>query len=495
MTAATTSPEPKRSDRTIPAEYPPPGLLIDGEWIFDRPAASEVRNPADGSVMAPVPAASEVDLDRALQAAERGFSHWRKVPVDERAALLRRTAALMRERTELIASTITWEQGKTIGDARREVGRAASFLEWDAEQLLRIYDRVVPPAAGVQMTVTREPVGVVAAFTPWNVPLSSPGRKLGGTIAAGCAVIIKPAGETPSSVCQFAQCFIDAGLPDGVLQVVLGRASEISTHLIGSPIVQAVTLTGSVEVGKTLLHLAADGIKPALMELGGHAPVLIDKGIDPEHVAKLAIGAKFRMAGQICVSPSRFLVHSDVYGEFVDQFAGMAQKLVVGDGFAAGVDMGPMMNDRRVEYIDGLVTDSVERGARLASGGYRLGNAGSYYAPTIVADVPLDADVMNLEPFGPIAACRSFDDIDEAVQIANSLEVGLASYVFTNDAALGDRLAAELQTGSVAINNFGSPGANAPFGGLKESGIGTEGGDESLDAYLVTKTVLRSLAH
>lgn len=486
--------EPLRAAQSFNDRYPRLGLLIDGEWIYDRPAVSEVVNPSDDAVLGPLPLASEDDLDRALVAAERAFHSWKNVAPEERAALLMRTAALMKERQEEIATVITLEQGKPIGDSRNEVLRAASFLEWDAEQLKRSRSRVIPSPQGTLQTVVREPIGPVAAFTPWNVPISSPGRKLAGTIGAGCSVIIKAAAETPGTLCLFAQCFVDAGIPAGVLQVVSGKSSMISGRLIGSPVVRAVTLTGSVEVGKTLMKLAAEGIKPSLMELGGHAPAIIDADVDPVAVARLACETKFRMAGQICVSPSRFLIHRDIYKTFVEEFARAARAIAVGDGFADGVFMGPVMNMGRVAYMEQLVADAVDRGAVLASGGRRLGNQGCFFAPTVLRDVPLDADVMTLEPFGPIAACRAVDDLDEALAIGNSLEfAGLAGYVFTNDVETGERLAAQMECGSVSINNFVTPGANAPFGGQKESGIGTEGGDETFDAYTVNKTITRTI--
>ncbi|AJE49217.1 putative aldehyde dehydrogenase (plasmid) [Celeribacter indicus] len=474
--------------------YPQVGLLIDGTWIYDRPACHHVENPSDESLLGPVPGATPEDLARALTAARKGFETWRRVPMAERAALLRRTAALMHERIEEIATVITLEQGKTLPDARNEVRRSSTFLEWDAEQLQRSYGRIVHTDGPLDQLVVREPIGPVAAFTPWNVPLSAPSRKISGSLAAGCSVIIKPAEETPATACLFARCFIDAGLPEGVLQVVFGDPAQVSETLILSPVIRMITLTGSVGVGKTLTGLAARGMKPVLMELGGHAPVLIGPDVDPAGVAAMASAAKFRMAGQLCVSPSRFLVHRDVYEPFVTEFARGADALRQGDGFAEGIDMGPLANGRRVEAISALVEDARDRGARIAAGGKRVGNKGHFYAPTVLADVPLEADAMHVEPFGPLAACVPVADMDAALSIANSLEVGLAGYIFTNDFAEADRLAAALECGSVAVNNFGSPGADAPFGGYKESGIGREGGMESLDSYTISKTIMRRAA-
>lgn len=473
--------------------YPKVGLLIDGEWIHDRTACHEVCNPSDESILGPVPGATSEDFDRVLAAAARGFEVWRKVPPLERAALLRRAAALLRERVEPIATVITLEQGKPLPDARNEIARGATFLEWDAAQLQRSYGRAVPSPHRLHQIVVKEPIGVVAAFTPWNVPLSAPARKISAAIAAGCSIVIKPAAETPATTCVFAQCFLDAGLPNGVLNVVFGTASEVSTRLIASPVIRMVTLTGSVAVGKTLMKLAAEGMKPVLMELGGHAPVLIDEDVDPARVAQLATAAKFRMAGQLCVSPSRFMVHRKVYHDFVSAFAKGASSLTVGDGFAKSTQMGPVVNGRRLEAIGALVEDAVARGARMAAGGERIGNRGYFYAPTVLADVPRDAEVMREEPFGPLAACLPVEDMDEGLAIANALPVGLAGYVFTNSTERAHRVSREMQCGAVAINNFASPGAEAPFGGHKESGIGVEGGEESLDAYMTSKTIIQRL--
>jgi succinate-semialdehyde dehydrogenase/glutarate-semialdehyde dehydrogenase len=464
-------------------------MLIDGEWIYSRAPCHQVQNPSDETILGSVPGATEADLDRALTAAQRGFEVWRKVPPQQRAALLRRVAELMRERAAEIAPAITMEHGKPLADAQAEVVRSASFLEWDAEQVLRSYGRIVPTEHPNYQFVTREPIGPVAAFTPWNVPVSAAGRKLSGSIAAGCSVIIKPASQTPASTCLLAQCFIDAGLPQGVLQVIHGNSSQVSTRLILSPIIRMVTLTGSVDVGKQLTRLAAEGVKPVVMELGGHAPVLIGEDVNPLKVAELAAAAKFRMAGQLCVSPSRFLVHHKVYDDFVGEFADRAAKLKVGDGFAEATQVGPLANERRIATMEHLVTDAVSRGAKVLAGGERIGNRGWFYAPTVLGDVPRDARVLHEEPFGPLAPCLPVADMEEALTIANDIEVGLAGYVFTNDTVLADRLSNELQCGSVAINIFTSPGADAPFGGHKESGIGVEGGAESLDAYTVSKTI------
>jgi succinate-semialdehyde dehydrogenase/glutarate-semialdehyde dehydrogenase len=474
--------------------FPRIGLCIDGHWIFDRPPCHEVRNPSDESLLGPVPSASPQDLEQALRAARKGFLSWRDTPPQERARLLHRVTALLKERQEEIGRIITLEQGKPFGDARAEVDRASSFLEWDAAECLRTYGTVIPSGPQQQRLVLRQPVGPVAAFTPWNVPLSSPARKVSAALAAGCSVILKAAEETPGTACAFVQSFMDAGLPPGVLNLVFGEPAKISSTLIASPVIRMITLTGSVQVGKQLAQLAGMAMKPALLELGGHAAVLIDEGVDGAKVGRMAAAAKMRMAGQICASPTRFIAHRSVYKDFVAGFAQAAAALKVGDGFSAGVQMGPLANGRRLAAIDALVEDARARGARVATGGHRIGECGYFYAPTVLADVPLDADAMTTEPFGPLGLCVSVADLDEGMELANQLSVGLSAYAFTNSLHEAERIARELECGVLTLNSFATPGADAPFGGVKESGIGREGGAESLDAYLVSKTVLQSAA-
>jgi succinate-semialdehyde dehydrogenase/glutarate-semialdehyde dehydrogenase len=469
--------------------YPPIGLLIDGEWIYDRPPLCGVENPSDESILGEVPRATLQDLQNALDSGARGFEIWRKTSFSERAAVLRRAAGLVRRRAEEIAPILTLELGKTLSESRAEIERSATFLDWDAEELRRLYGRIVPTDPPIQQSVIREPVGPVAAFTPWNVPMSAPSRKISAALAAGCSIILKPAEETPATACLFAQCFLDAGLPRGVLNVVFGEPGEVSRALVLSPITRLVTLTGSINVGKHLTRLAAEGMKPVLMELGGHAPVLIDADVDPENIAQLAVNWKFRMAGQFCSAPSRFLIHSSIYERFVASLAAKASQLEVGDGFADAVQMGPLANSRRLHAMTELVGDAVARGARIVTGGKRIGTRGWFFAPTVLTDVPLDARVMNEEPFGPIAPCMSVDTMDAALAISNSLSTGLAAFVFTNSMERADYLSRDLQVGSVAVNLFTSPGADAPFGGCRESGIGREGGPEMYQSYTFAKTI------
>ncbi len=474
--------------------YPRIGLFIDGRWEVDHEGSFEVRNPSDESVLACVPAANAATLDRALAAAQKGFEVWRDTSPEERARLLTRAVALVRERLETLAQIITLELGKPIADSRFEVARTCAIMEWDIGEGLRSYGRINPSGPGMQQLVMRLPIGPVAAFTPWNAPLGSPSRKISGALAAGCSIVVKGAEETPGALCAYAQCFADAGLPPGVLNVVFGDPALISAHLIASPITRLVTFTGSIAVGKHLSTLAAAQMKPAVMELGGHAPVIVCDGVDAAQVGRLAAAAKFRMAGQICTSPTRYIVHEKMYQPFVQAFAEAASAIKVGDGFAAGVQMGPVANRRRLSAIGELVDEAVSAGARIAAGGKRIGDKGFFYAPTVLADVPLTARAMSVEPFGPLGLCVPVPSLDDAIELANSLPVGLSGYAFTNALADAEKLSRGLECGIMSINHFGGPAADMPFGGIKQSGIGREGGHESLDPYTVTKMVSQKTA-
>lgn len=474
------------------APYPRIGLFIDGEWIHDRDPWTNVVNPSNEAILAPVPKASDADLQRALRAAERGFLTWRDTPAQERVRILRKAVDLLRERTDAIARVLTLENGKHFGDARAEIERSGNFFEWDMAQSLRSYGTIVPGEPGMQKLVLRQPIGPVLAITPWNVPMSSAARKTSAALAAGCSVILKAAEETPGTACELVRCFQDAGIPPGVVNLVFGDPAHISSTLIASPVIRLLTFTGSVPVGRHLSQLAAQAMKPVLMELGGHAPVLVSDGVDAAAVGRLAAMAKARASGQICASASRFIVHQNSYPAFVEAFAAALQAVRVGDGFGPGVEMGPVSNARRLAAAQALVEDARQRGARVAAGGHRIGDRGYFFAPTLLADVPLDAGIMTTEPFGPLAACVRVRDIDEAIGVANSLPVGLAAYAFTNSLDEAEQIGRRLECGVLAINHFGTPDADTPFGGVKDSGFGREGGPGSLDAYLVSKTILQS---
>lgn len=469
--------------------YAPIGLYINGEW---RQAAETlpVIDPATTSEIGRVPVASKADLDDALTAAEAGFRLWSGMGVDKRTPILKAAVQLLRDRAQAIGAIMSREQGKPIAEAKAEIMRSAALLEWDIEEGRRLYGRVIDGAAGMSNLALRRPIGPIAAFTPWNFPASIPARKL-GALAAGCSIILKPAEETPATACAMVQCFADAGLPAGVLNLVFGNPAEISDYLIGSPVIRMATLTGSVPVGKIVASKAAAMMKPAVMELGGHAPVIICEDADFARIGEMAVLAKFRNAGQICTCPTRFLVHRSGYEAFLSAFAAATEKLKIGRGDDPQSQMGPLVNARRLEAVDELVQDAVARGARLVTGGRRIGDEGWFYQPTILADVPLDARAMQEEPFGPIALVVAFDELDQAIAIANSVPFGLASYAFTESARNVARLTNEVEAGLLSINHFGASQPEGPFGGVKESGLGQEGGVEGLLSF----TSVRYIQH
>jgi len=471
-------------------EYPRPAMYIDGQWTQGSGSRREhVIDPGTERVVGEVPLAETADLDAALAAAERGFRIWRDTPVAERTAILRRAAALLRERADRIGHVLTLELGKTLGDSVNEVRRAADLLEWNCEEGRRAYGRIIPAGPGETLSVLRVPVGPVAAFTPWNFPAGSPMRKIAPALSAGCSIVIKASEEVPATACLLVECFAEAGLPAGVLNLVFGVPSEVSTHLIASPVTRFVAFTGSVPVGKHLAGLAAAVMKPSIMELGGHAPVIVAADADPVAAAKSCVRGKFLTAGQICTSPSRFFVHESGYDAFVDTFAEAAEALKVGNGLEPGVQMGPLSSARRRDAVHRLVTDARDRGAKVVTGGEPLDGPGFFYPPTVLTEVPAEADVLFEEPFGPLAPVLPFADLGEAIERANSLPYGLAAYAFTDRADVADTLVREFEAGILSVNHVGGSVPQAPSGGFKESGYGREGGSEGLDGYLVTKRV------
>jgi succinate-semialdehyde dehydrogenase/glutarate-semialdehyde dehydrogenase len=469
-------------------------LYIDGEWTHGSGSRShQIVNPATTESLGTVPLAEAADLDRALSAADRGFRLWRDLPVDERANVLHRAADLIRHRADAIGATMTLEQGKPLPEARGEVMRVAKLLDWDAEEARREYGRIIPVDIDTELTVTHEPIGPVAAFTPWNFPAGSPMRKIAAALSAGCSIVIKASEETPGTACALVRCFEEAGVPAGVLNLVFGVPAEVSEQLIASPITRLVAFTGSILVGKQLAGLAARVMKPALMELGGHAPVIVCEDANPEQAAARTAASKFVNAGQVCTSPSRILVHESLHDRFLGALVKASEAVKVGDGLEEGVRMGPLANDRRLATVEQLVSDAVSRGATVACGGGRLDREGWFYAPTVLTDVPLDARVMREEPFGPIAPVVSFNDLSDALELANSLPYGLAAYAFTESAATASELKRGLEAGILSINHCGGSVPEAPSGGVKESGYGKEGGSEGLEAYLVTKRISHRL--
>ncbi len=474
----------------MPVPYPEIAMFIDGDWVPGSTGRSEpVLNPATEEVLGTVPHAGPQDLDRALAAAARGFEVWRDTSVEARTGILLTAARLVRERAADIASIMTREQGKALGEAKGEVLRAAGIIQWDAEEGRRAYGRIIPVDAKSEIMVLRQPVGPVAAFTPWNFPAGSPVRKIAAALAAGCSIVLKASEEVPGTACALVRCFQEAGVPAGVLNLVFGVPSEISERLIASPIIRFVAFTGSVPVGKHLAGLAAAVMKPNIMELGGHAPVIVCEDADPVQAARASVLGKFINAGQVCTSPSRFLVHQSLCDRFTAAFVDAAQAVVVGNGMEPKTQMGPLANVRRLKAVEALVADAVDRGAKVLCGGRRIGNRGFFYAPTVLTGVPDDAQMMRVEPFGPVAPIRPFADLDEAIAIANSLPYGLAAYGFTRSSATANRLARRLEAGIMSINHTGGSVVEAPSGGVKESGYGREGGHEGLDGYLITKRV------
>jgi succinate-semialdehyde dehydrogenase/glutarate-semialdehyde dehydrogenase len=466
-------------------------LFVGGAW---RPGASgrslEVFDPATGATIGRVAVAEEEDLDAALNAAAVGFSEWRKVPSFQRYKLLRKAADHIRDAAEVTAVRMTLEQGKPLAEAKGEVLAAADIIDWAAEEGRRAYGRIIPSrVANVTQAMAPQPVGPVIAFTPWNFPMNQPVRKVAAALAAGCSIIIKGSEETPGSLAAIVSAFDAAGLPAGVLNAVFGVPDQISRYLIASPVVRKISFTGSTEVGRHLAGLAGQQLKRMTMELGGHAPVLIFSDADLEQAATKVATAKFRNAGQVCTSPTRILVQRPVYADFVKKFVAAAKDRRVGPGSQKGVGMGPLISERRLMAIENLVTDAVERGGKIETGGDRLGNCGYFFEPTVLTDVPLDARIMNEEPFGPVATIAPFDSLEEAVTEANRLPYGLAAYAYTSSANTMAQVQSKVESGMLSINHHGLAQPETPFGGMGDSGWGSEGGSEMLSAYLVPRFV------
>ncbi len=474
--------------------YPQVQLHIAGEW---RGASSketaDVINPATGEAIGSHPVATRDDLDEALAAADRGFKVWRKVGAFDRYKTMRKAAELIRERVETIATIMTTEQGKPLAEAKGETMGAADTIDWFAEEARRAYGRIVPPRADdVMQLVIKEPVGPVAAFTPWNFPLNQAVRKVSAALAAGCSVILKGPEDTPASCAELIKAFNDAGVPKDVLNLVFGNPAEISEYLIPHPVIRKISFTGSTAIGKQLAALAGQHMKRVTMELGGHAPSIVFKDANVDKALKILSANKYRNAGQVCVAPTRFLVHESVFDRFVDGFVEISKNLNVGDGLDPKTNMGPLAHARRVDAMETLVADAESRGADLRTGGKRIGNRGFFFEPTVFVNLPLDSKIMNDEPFGPISAIQSFSDDEEAFEEANRLPYGLAAYAYTESGATAAALASRVESGMISINHHGLALPEVPFGGMKDSGYGSEGGLEAIEAYLNTKFVTKS---
>lgn len=471
--------------------YPTQHLYINGSFLDGEGRKSQpIYNPADDKVLGHLPHAGTADLDAALEAAQKAFESWRWTSPLERSALLRRVGALIRERCDDIARALTMDQGKPLAEAKAEILSCADHAEWHAEECRRIYGRTIPSRRpNVHQTVMRQPVGVCAAFTPWNFPFNQAIRKTSAALGAGCTVILKGPEDSPSAVLALARIFHDAGLPPGCLNVVWGVPSEVSEHLIASPIVRKISFTGSVPVGKQLAAMAGRHMKRMTMELGGHSPVLVFDDADIDRAAAQLAAYKSRNAGQVCVAPSRFYVQEKAYDRFVDKFTAAYAAQQLGDGLAEGTTMGPLAHERRVESMTRFVADVVERGGKVVTGGARVKRAGNFFPPTVVTGMPDTSFIMTEEPFGPVAPITPFKTREEAVQRANSLPFGLASYVFTESLSNARFAADRIESGMVNVNHFGIALPETPFGGIKDSGMGVEGGQETFDGYVVTKFV------
>jgi succinate-semialdehyde dehydrogenase/glutarate-semialdehyde dehydrogenase len=474
--------------------YPNTQLHIAGKWVSAEGGETiDIINPATEEVIGHVSHARVTDLDAALVSAEDGFRSWKKTSANQRYKLMRKVADLVRSRADEIATLMTMEQGKPLVEAKGETLFGAEIIDWFAEEARRTYGRVIPARMdGVTQVVVKEPVGPVAAFTPWNFPINQAVRKLSGAVAAGCSIILKGPEETPASCSALVKCFVDAGLPDGVVNLVYGVPSEISEYLIPHRTIRKVTFTGSTAVGKQLAAMAGAHMKRVTMELGGHSPAIIFEDADVEVALKVLTANKFRNAGQVCVSPTRFLVHEKHYKRFVEGFTDFASTLTVGDGMDPNIKMGPLAHDRRIDAIEGFVADAVSKGANILTGGERKGNKGYFFEPTVMADVPMDARIMNEEPFGPIAPIMPFSDFDAVVTEANRLDYGLAAYAYTKSAKTAEAIGSAFESGMVSINHHGIALIETPFGGVKDSGYGSEGGSEAIDAYLNTKFITQA---
>lgn len=471
--------------------YPDIKLLIDGEW---RDAVSgktiAVSDPATDEIIGAIAHAEKEDLDLALAAAERGFKVWRDTSPFERSKIMRRAADILRERKDKIAYIMTREQGKPLAQSGTEVMGAADTIDWFAEEARRTYGQVIPArATGVSQLAIKLPVGPVAAFTPWNFPINQIVRKLSAALATGCSIIVKAPEETPASPAELIRAFVDAGVPAGVIGLVYGVPSEISEYLIPHPVIRKISFTGSTPIGKHLAALAGKHMKRATMELGGHAPVMIFDDADIEKAIEVTSLAKFRNAGQVCVAPTRFLVQDGVADRFLEGFVEATKAIKVGNGMEDGVIMGPLANERRIPALEGLISDAVSHGGELKTGGRRIGNKGNFFEPTVLANVPTTAKIMNDEPFGPVAIINRFSTFDDAVTEANRLPFGLASYAFTGSVKTAHALGHQVEAGMLTINHNGLALPEVPFGGIKDSGYGTEGGSEAVQAYLETKFV------
>ena len=471
--------------------YPELQLFIDGEWISKGARKSEqVLNPATGEVLGELPHATKEDLDRALAAAERGFKVWRRILPEKRGEILRRAAEILKERGDQVTKVASMESGKPIAQSRIELHMSTEVLEWYAEEGRRAYGRVLAQRQpGSRMFVVKEPIGPVAAFTPWNFPQGNPARKLGAALGAGCSCVIKPAEDTPASALLMAKALQEAGVPDGVVNVVFGDPTEVCPYILRSKVIRKLSFTGSIPVGKELMKIAAENMTRTTMELGGHAPVLVFEDVNLESTLDMCVTAKYRNGGQVCVSPTRYYVHESLYEKFVVGFTERVNKMKIGNPLDESNNMGPMIHARRRDAVDAMVKDAVAKGATLNTGGEAITGPGFFYKPTVLSNLPDNARIMKEEPFGPVALINPFKDFEEVMTKANSLSFGLAAFAFTDSAKRVKLIGEQLEAGMIGINSFAISVPESPFGGIKESGHGSEEGIEGLEACLITKFI------
>ncbi len=471
--------------------YPELQLFIDGEWISKGSRNSEnVINPATGETIGVLPHATQADLDRALAAAERGFKVWSAMLPEKRSEILRKAADILRRNGEQVTRVATMESGKPIAQSRIELHMSIEIFEWYAEEGRRAYGRVLTQRqAGSRMLVIKQPIGPVAAFTPWNFPQGNPARKLGAALGAGCSCVIKAAEDTPASAILIAKALQEAGVPDGVVNVVFGVPAEVCPYILRSKVIRKLTFTGSIPVGKELVRICSENMIRTTMELGGHAPVLVFEDADLEKTLDMCVLAKYRNGGQVCVSPTRYYVHESHYAKFVEGFTKRVNVMKVGNPQDESNNMGPMIHARRRAAVDELIKDAVAHGATLNTGGKAIDGPGFFYQPTVLSNVPDTARIMNEEPFGPVALIVPFKEYDEVIAKANRLPYGLAAYAFTDSAKRVKLLGEQLEAGMIGINSFAISVPESPFGGIKESGHGSEEGIEGLEACLITKFI------
>ncbi|MFB8343899.1 NAD-dependent succinate-semialdehyde dehydrogenase [Brucella cytisi] len=461
-------------------------LIIGGEDRRNGSAGTvDVFDPATGEMIASLPRANGSEAREAARLAVEGFEEWSALAPFDRYKILRQAAEVMRGKADEAAAITTREQGKPLAQAKLEWLASTDLLDWSAEEGRRTYGRLVPPrASSISLSVVQRPVGPVALMAPWNFPSWGPMQKIAPALAAGCSIVVKPSEDTPITAWLVCKCLLDAGVPGKAISIIWGNAAEISDALIKAPEIRKVSLTGSIRVGRIVAAAAGEQLKKVTMELGGHAPVIVAEDADLDALVPLATTGKFRNAGQVCISPTRFLVADKIHDEFLERFVGETKKVVVGLGSDPATQMGPLTTLGQLQAIDTLVKDAVSKGGILETGGERIGNIGNFYPPTIVSGATSSMKAMNDEPFGPLALVAKVDSIDAALEEANRLPVGLGSYAFTRSDETAARIARGIKVGMLGINHFTLGLPETPFGGVLDSGFGSEGGVEAVQCYM-----------